>query len=203
MMATATQTEVQKLYVAYFTRPADVAGLAYWANILTNAPNGYQVISSHFAESAEYQATYAGMDNRSTVNAVYQHLFGRAAETAGVDYWANLLDRHAITIDNVVTQIAAGAQGTDKVAYNGKVSVAAAFTDHMDLAVEQQAYGTAAGMKIAQDYIASVHDLASGAAAIDPGNIDYTISAMVKGGYGLENPTPLVGMADPLPPMHV
>jgi hypothetical protein len=134
---------------------------------------------------------------------VYEHLFGRAAETAGVDYWANLLNQHAITIDNVVTQIAAGAQGTDKVAYNGKVSVAAAFTDHMDLAIEQQAYGTPAGLKIASDYIASVHDLASGAAAIDPGNIDYTINAMVKGGYGLENPTPLVGVADPLPPTHV
>jgi hypothetical protein len=203
MMATATETEVQKLYVAYFTRPADVAGLAYWANILTNAPNGYQVISSHFAASAEYQATYAGMDNRSVVNAVYQHLFGRTAETAGVDYWADLLNRHAITIDNVVTQVAAGAQGTDKVAYNGKVSVAASFTDHMDLAVEQQAYGTAAGLKIASDYVASVHDLASGAAAIDPGNIDMTIDSMVRAANGLGEPTPLVGVASPLPPMHV
>jgi hypothetical protein len=203
MMATATETEVQKLYVAYFTRPADVAGLAYWANVLTNAPNGYQVISSNFAASAEYQSTYAGMDNRATVNAVYEHLFGRAAETAGVDYWANLLDQHQITIDNVVTQIAAGAQGTDKVAYNGKVSVAASFTDHMDLAIEQQAYNNPAGAKIAKDYIASIHDLASGAAAIDPGNIDYTISSMVHAaGLGMNEPA-LVGVASPLPPMHV
>jgi hypothetical protein len=203
MMATATQTEVQKLYVAYFTRPADVAGLAYWANILASSPTGYQVISANFAASAEYQATYAGMDNRATVNAVSEHLFGRAAETAGVDYWANLLDQHAITIDNVVTQVAAGAQGTDKVAYNGKVAVAASFTDHMDLQVEQQAYGTSAGAKIAKDYIASVHDLASGAAAIDPGNIDYTIDSMVHAaGLGLSEP-PLVGVASPMLPMHV
>lgn len=198
-MATTTETEVQKLYVAYFSRPADVAGLAYWTNVLATNPSGYQLISASFADSAEYKAMYAGMDSRATVSAVYQHLFGRPAEAAGVDYWANLLDQKAITIDNVVTQIAGGAQGNDKVAYNGKVAVASVFTDHLDQPAEQQAYSTSAGLKMASDYIASVHDLASSATAIDPGNIDITIENMVKGATGLaDNPVPLVGVADPM-----
>jgi hypothetical protein len=201
IMATVTQTEVQKLYVAYFSRPADVAGLAYWTNVLANNPTGYQLISASFAASAEYKGMYAGLDNRATVNSVYQHLFGRAAETAGLDYWAKLLDQKAITIDNVVTQVAGGAQGNDKVAYNGKVSVASVFTDHLDLTAEQQAYSTSTGLKIASDYIASVHDLASGATAIDPGNIDITIENMVKAANGLDHPVGLVGVAEPPPPM--
>ena len=127
-MATNTQTTVQQLYVAYFSRPADVAGLAYWTNILATNPDGYQMISANFASSAEYKAMYAGQDNRAVVSTVYQHLFGRPAETAGVDYWAKALDNKVITIDNVVTQIAAGAQSTDKIAYDGKVAVAAVFT---------------------------------------------------------------------------
>jgi hypothetical protein len=200
-MATTTQTEVQKLYVAYFSRPADVAGLAYWTNVLSSNPSAYQLISASFAASAEYKATYSGMDSRATVNAVYQHLFSRPAETAGIDYWAKLLDSKAITIDNVVTQVAGGAQGNDKVAYNGKVSVASSFTDHLDLAVEQQAYSTSAGLKIASDYLATIHDLASGAAAIDPGNIDITIDNMVKAANGLDHPIGLVGVAEPPPPM--
>jgi hypothetical protein len=202
IMATTTETEVQKLYVAYFSRPADVAGLTYWTNILTTYPNGYQQASANFAASAEYKAMYAGMSNSATVSAVYQHLFGRTAEAAGVDYWAKLLDQKAITIDNVVTQIAAGAQGDDKVAYNGKVSVASAFTAHMDLANEQKAYSTANGLKAGFDYIASVHDLSSGATAIDPGYIDITIDNMVKAaGMGMEGPAELVGLAHPVPPI--
>ena len=191
MMATVNETEVQKLYVAYFSRPADVAGLQYWVDVLATHPNGYQQISSSFAASDEYKAMYAGMDSRATVSAVYQHLFGRAAETAGVDYWAKLLDAKTITIDNVVTQVAAGAQGSDKVAYNGKVSVAAAFTSHLDLQVEQKAYATTTGLKMVSDYIASVHDLQSGATAIDPGNIDITIDNMVKA-------SGVVGVAEPV-----
>jgi hypothetical protein len=202
MMATVNETEVQKLYVAYFSRPADVAGLAYWVNVLNTNPTGYQLISASFAASAEYKATYAGMNSSATVNAVYQHLFGRAAEAAGVDYWSKLLDQKAITIDNVVTQVAGGAQGNDKVAYNGKVSVATVFTSHLDLANEQQAYATTNGLKAASDYIASVHDLASGAAAIDPGNIDITIDNMVKAaGLGMDGSAELVGVAHALPPM--
>jgi hypothetical protein len=201
-MATVNETEVQKLYVAYFSRPADVAGLQYWVNVLNTNPTGYQVMSANFAASSEYKAMYAGMSNQATVSAVYQHLFGRAAEAAGVDYWANLLDQKAITIDNVVTQVAAGAQGNDKVAYNGKVSVASVFTAHLDLASEQQAYSTATGLKMASDYIASVHDLSSGAAAVDPGNVDITIDNMVKAaGTGMEGPAELVGVAHPLPPV--
>jgi hypothetical protein len=196
-MATTTETEVQKLYVAYFSRPADVAGLAYWNNILNTNAAGYQVISANFASSDEYKATYAGLDNAGIVSAVYQHLFGRAAEAAGVQYWTNMLNQKVITIDDVVTQIAAGAQGTDKIAYDGKVAVAAVFTDHMDLASEQQAYAKPAGMKVAVDYIASIKDLTTAAMARDPGNIDLTIEKMVSAAAtGTDGHAQVVGVAD-------
>jgi hypothetical protein len=185
-MATDTTTQVEQLYVAYFSRPADPAGLSYWANILATDPVGYQKISSAFSASQEYKAAYAGMDNNGVVSAVYAHLFGRPAETAGVNYWADLLNQHKITIDNVVTQIAAGAQGTDLFAYNAKVAVASSFTSHIDTAAERTAYSGDAANKIAIDYLAGVKDLQSAAAGMDPGNIDNTIATIVgthTGGY--------------------
>jgi hypothetical protein len=201
-MATTTETQVQQLYVAYFSRPADVAGLAYWENILATNPNGYQMISANFASSAEYKAMYAGQDNAAIVSTVYQHLFGRPAEAAGVDYWSKMLDQKVITIDNVVTQIAAGAQSTDKVAYDGKVAVATVFTQHMDLATEQQAYAKPAGMKVASDYIASIKDLLTAATARDPGNIDITIDKMVQAAAtGVDGHAELVGVSDHGVPM--
>ena len=201
-MATAIQTELQQLYVAYFSRPADVSGLAYWTNFLSTHPDGYQVISQNFAASAEYKAMFAGQDNRAVVNTVYEHLFGRPAETAGLDYWTKMLDNKVITIDNVVTQIAAGAQSTDKIAYDGKVAVAAVFTDHLDLASEQAAYAKPAGMKVASDYIASIKDLLTAATARDPGNIDITIDKMVSAAAtGVDDHAQLVGVADAGQPM--
>jgi len=170
---------LEKLYVAYFSRPADPAGLAYWNNVLNNDPNGYQIISHEFSTSAEYQATYGHMANRDVVNEVYVHLFGRAAETAGLDYWTPLLDHGQITIDNVVTQVAAGAQGSDLFAYNAKVAVSTSFTAHVDTQAEQQAYSGAHANSIAIDFIATVKDLASASAGMDPGNIDNVISHIV------------------------
>ena len=202
-MATSTQTEVQKLYVAYFSRPADVAGLAYWNNVLSSGASGYQTIASNFAASNEYKATYSGMSNSAVVNTVYQHLFGRAAETAGLEYWTNLLNQKLITIDNVVTQVAAGAQGSDKIAFDGKVAVAAVFTEHLDLQSEQAAYANPAGMKVASDYIASIKDLLTAATARDPGNIDLTIDKMVAAagtGFSADH-AQLVGVPD-FPPAY-
>lgn len=177
---------VEKLYIAYFSRPADYAGLQYWDNVLSNNPNGYQVISSNFAASAEYKAAYAGQTNAQIVSTVYTHLFGRPAEQAGVDYWAHLLDSNSITIDNVVTQIAAGALGTDLFAYNAKVSVATTFTAHLDTAAEQSAYSGNAANAIAISFIATIVDLQSAAAASDPGTIDSVIAKIVGTTSGAE-----------------
>lgn len=178
-MATDVNTQVEQLYVAYFSRPADPAGLQYWANVLSTNPNGYQAISASFAASQEYKATFAGMDNNGVVSTVYEHLFGHAPDSAGAAYWVNLLNQNAITIDNVVTQVAGGAQGTDAFAYNAKVAVAAAFTSHIDTAAEQAAYSGSAANQIAINYVEAVKDLQSAAAGMDPGNIDNTIAQIV------------------------
>ena len=179
-MATLDQIkDIQELYVAYFSRPADPAGLDYWADQLDNNPNVYQDIAAAFSVSAEYRATYADMDNRAIVSEVYEHLFGRVAESAGVDYWAAALDNRTITIDNVVTQIADGAQGADSLAFTSKVDVAAAFTNRVDTDVEMVAYSGARANQIAIDYIAGVRDLPSAADHLDTDNIDDAIAHIV------------------------
>ncbi len=184
-MATDYINEVQKLYVAYFSRPADPAGLTFWANTLQTDPAGYQKISAAFSTSAEYRAMYAGMDNRAVVAEVYDNLFGRAAEAAGVDFWANALSSGAMTIDNVVTQIATGSQGTDRVVYNGKVAVSTTFTEHLNTDAEKAAYTGTAANKVAIDYLAGVKDLTSIAMYRDPGQIDAAIAKIVGTPSGL------------------
>jgi hypothetical protein len=175
---------VQKLYVAYFSRPADPAGLAFWADQLATNPNGYQNIAQAFSTSAEYQATYGGQTNRAVVAEVYENLFGRAGEAAGIDFWTNALNNGSLNIGNVVTGVAAGAQGSDRVAFSAKVGVSTNFTNRIDTAAEKTAY-TGANLKIAIDYIAKVNSLETGAMYSDPGQIDQAIAQIVGSPSGI------------------
>lgn len=183
-MATDYINEVQKLYVAYFSRPADPAGLAFWADQLATNPNGYQNIAQAFSTSAEYQATYGGQTNRAVVAEVYENLFGRAGEAAGIDFWTNALNNGSLNIGNVVTGVAAGAQGSDRVAFSAKVGVSTNFTNRIDTAAEKTAY-TGANLKIAIDYIAKVNSLETGAMYSDPGQIDQAIAQIVGSPSGI------------------
>lgn len=178
-MATYTEA-LQKLYVAYFTRPADVRGLAYWESVVEAAGGNTAAVSAAFAASAEYKAAYANMSNLQIVNKVYNNLFGHDADLAGLNYWVDLLEAKAITIDNVVAQIAGGAQGTDATAYANKVTAATNFTNGMDTTAEVLAYESAAGQLAGKSYVASVTTDASLATATT--DLAAALSSMVTAG---------------------
>jgi hypothetical protein len=181
-MATTYYENIQKLYVAYFNRPADTAGLAYWEGVVEAAKGSTAAVSAAFAADTEYKTAYANMSNADIVNKVYQNLFGRPAEAAGRDYWANLLDKKTITIDAVVTAIATGAQGSDLTAYNNKVKAAAAFTAALDTPAEQSGYSGDAANAIAKTFISGVTTDASLASAIAPATLGATVAKSVAAG---------------------
>jgi hypothetical protein len=181
-MATTYYNDIQKLYVAYFNRPADTAGLAYWETIVENAKGSTASVSANFAASAEYKAAYANMSNADVVNKIYMNLFGRPAEETGKAYWANLLDTKKVTIDSAVTAISAGAQTTDLTAYNNKVKAATAFTGMLDTAAEQKGYSGDAANAIAKTFISGVTTDATLASAIAPAMLGATVASAVAAG---------------------
>jgi hypothetical protein len=172
---------VQKLYVAYFNRPADVGGLAYWEGVAT-ANGNTDAISAAFAGSAEYKAAYAGMDAYHVVAQVYQNLFGHAPDLPGLNFWGQALLNGQMTVDNVVTQIAAGAQGSDMTAYNNKVAAATAFTAALDTPNEVLSYSGDAANAAAKAFISSVTDDASLATAIAPAALNNSVQIVVDAG---------------------
>jgi hypothetical protein len=167
---------VQKLYVAYFSRPADPAGLAYWEGVVTAAKGSTTAVSAAFAASQEYKDTYAGLTETLTVNAIYNNLFGRDAEPAGLLYWAAALSAKTITVDNMVAQIANAAQGTDAVAYANKVEVATAFTVALDTTAEILAYNGASANAAAKEFLATITTDATADAALVPAALDAAVT---------------------------
>lgn len=151
-------TQIQNAYVAFFNRPADVAGLTYWGNYAGSAGD----LLNTFAQSAEYNALYSGLNNTQLVNAVYQNLFGRSPDVAGLNYWVGQLDSGKVTIGNAANTIQTGAQGTDKTIIDNKVTAATAFTTALDTTAEIVGYAGASSSTLGQvkAWLSSVTDSA-------------------------------------------
>jgi hypothetical protein len=184
-MATTYYTDIQKLYVAYFNRPADAAGLAYYEGVLEAAKGSATVmaqISADFAKSTEYTAAFSGKTSAEIVDIIYTNIFGHAADDAGRKFYADNLDAKKVTVANVVQEVAKGAQGTDLAAYSNKLTAAAAFSAAVDTDAEKTGYSGDAANKIAKAFLAGVTDNASLQAAIAPAALNTSVAKAVAAG---------------------
>lgn len=84
-----TSAQIQELYIGYFGRPADQAGLNYWltASNATNSTVTLNDIRASFAQQTEYTTVYGNLDRQATVTQIYSNLFGRTASADEVGYW--------------------------------------------------------------------------------------------------------------------
>ena len=185
-MATTYHTQLQQLYVAYFNRPADPAGLAFYEGVLeanaSNVPAVLATISADFAASAEYKTEYDQLTNTGVVTQVYQNLFGRAPDASGLAFWVARLGSNDTTIAKMVVDIAAGAQLTDKVAFDSKVVVATAFTNALNTEAEIAGYGNEVALDAAKALISTIKTEAQATAAIVPAKLDASVAVVVKAG---------------------
>lgn len=82
--------EVYRLYVAFFLRTPDAAGLDYWVGV-RNTGTPMQSIAAAFTASQEFQTAYGSLANAEFVELVYHNVLARQPDTAGTDYWLSLL----------------------------------------------------------------------------------------------------------------
>jgi S-layer protein len=164
-MATTVES-IQQLYIAYFNRPADAGGLAFWVDSVNKGVT-LNSVAAQFAAQPEYKAVFANMSNDQIVARVYQNLFNRLPELGGLNYWSNLLKTGAITVDRIVTEVAASAQqdpakGPDTISIQSKVAAAVAFTDYLNTDVAARvAYSSGGVNSVGINYLAGVSDVAS------------------------------------------
>lgn len=179
---------MQRIYVAYFGRAADPAGLAFYANSLMAAGAATDIagISSSygsnasvkslidgFATSKESSDLYPG-DNSTFLDAVYRNLFNREPDAAGKAYWVGLMDSGAITRAVAAVSVMAGAQTTDLDLINNKTRVAGDFTTALDTAAERAAYDGLAANAVVRTMLSNV------TLATDVNNFQATIDSTIN-----------------------
>ena len=167
-------TDLNKAYLAYFGRPADATGRAYFATL-----EQADVIKA-FDASAESKAIY-GEDTASKINAIYKNLFNREAEPAGLTYWLGQISSGKVTPAGAAFAILNGALGTDKTAVENKLAASDAFIKAMDTTAEIVGYSGLNAAASARAFLATVSDSAASLTAAVAG-AQAAVTAAINAG---------------------
>jgi len=111
VVATADQANVARLYQAAFDRAPDIGGLNAWLDVysasipasvkalntvvaLAQTPiaPGSITIAQGFTSSSEFQNAYSGLDNQGFLTRLYNNVFSRAPDTAGLAAWTTAMN---------------------------------------------------------------------------------------------------------------
>ena len=122
--------DVQKMYIAYYGRPGDPAGVSYWVEEMALANGNLAGIIESFGNSLEYNSRFASLQSAQLVENIYLQLFGRNADPDGLIFYTQRLDSGSDTLASIALQIANGIQddSNDSLIFSHKLAVANAFT---------------------------------------------------------------------------
>lgn len=104
---------VNSFYLAFYGRPADMSGLAFWSQQLANNNGDLGAITQAFAASEEAQVRFGTDSVAERIAEIYQQLFNRAPESEGLAFWTDAIEQGNASMADVAVSILKGAQGSD------------------------------------------------------------------------------------------
>jgi hypothetical protein len=158
-MATTHASTVTALYLAFYGRPADPAGLTYWADQLAKANGNVDAIKGFFANSTEAQVRFGSDTAAERVTQIYQQLFNRAPEADGLNYWVDVISKGHASVADVAITIMNGARGSDLSLSTLRQQAADSFTTQV--AASGSAYSGVAAVEVARVLVRAVTPAAS------------------------------------------
>ena len=119
---------VQRAYVAYYGRPADPGGLAYWAARMDQEGGSLSSIIASFGSSDEFNRRYGGLTYSELIDILYQQTLGRAPDQSGKDWYLSQLNAGKTTLQTITLDLLGGATGDDALTVANRLDVANHFT---------------------------------------------------------------------------
>jgi copper chaperone CopZ len=123
--------QITALYIGYFGRAPEPAGLNYWVGRLQDGFSLAEIAES-FSVQPESTTKYPYLANPNIsspatfITQIYLNLFNRAPDAAGLAYWTAQLEGGA-DVGSFILDVISGAQGTDKIIIDNKIEVGADF----------------------------------------------------------------------------
>lgn len=141
MTSAAALQQVHQVFIAYYNRPADPAGLHWWAEQLDTEGGNINAIIEAFANSPESQELYQGVNNNAFIDSIYQAVLGRHADAAGLTFYQNKLAAGELTRATLALDVLNGAvTGDDKALIDNKTAFSQQFVEALDSSQEQATY---------------------------------------------------------------
>ena len=116
-------------YVAYYGRPADPGGQAYWAGRMDAEGGSLDAIIDAFGNSEEFNRRYGGLTYTDLVAGIYRQALNRDPDQAGLDYYVGELEAGRRTMQSIALDVLNGAvTAPDSTIVANKLDVAAYYT---------------------------------------------------------------------------
>jgi hypothetical protein len=110
-----TAGQAYRLYQAAFDRAPDQAGLGFWIKMMDNGQTLDQV-SAGFVSSQEFNSLYgANASDSQFVQALYQNVLHRQAESDGYDFWMAAIEEHGVSRAEVLSHFSESQENQAQV----------------------------------------------------------------------------------------
>jgi hypothetical protein len=123
--------DVQKIYIAYYGRPADAVGLAFWESQLEATGGNLSAIIGSFGASSEFDTRFGGLSDSSLISNIYQQLFGRDPDAGGLAFYLAELQAERMTLQSISIAVLNGSQNNDLNIINNKTAASTLFTSSL------------------------------------------------------------------------
>lgn len=148
--------QVQQVYVAFYGRPGDPDGVAYWASKVGAA--GVSSVLDQFSGSLEANQLFAGMSDEGKITFIYRVLFNRDPDSPGLSYWAGELSSGKRTLQEVSFEILKGAQNEDWGKISNKVAAATYFSSELVARSIKADYSVQADIFLARNWLSTIDE---------------------------------------------
>lgn len=159
----AISEDIQKLYIAYFGRPADPTGLAFYlAKVNQRFEGDTRPILAEFFDSTEYKTLYnfditKAEGRQAAVNQVYLNLLNRQADAEGLAFYSNKLEQNPSSgLSLLVLDVLGGVRNSDVDTIENKLLAASVFTQRLDTQAERDSYNGNRAVLVAREYLSGI-----------------------------------------------
>ncbi|WP_434580948.1 cadherin domain-containing protein [Sulfurimonas sp. NW15] len=165
-MATIRE-KISGLYIAFFNRAPDLAGLLYWEAQSLNLGEDVAIktLASGFATHEIFNDLYSQLDNNEFVNAIYINTLGQAGDSEGIQYWTQQINTGMSRSDMVANFISISLDFNPNDPQYQNLS-----QSQIDSALQRQAY-IANKVNVALHFTDTLADLTNLDASTDPADI--------------------------------
>jgi hypothetical protein len=141
---------IQKLYIAFYGRPADPGGLKYWASQLPDnaQPNSSEVrnLIQAFINSPEAKARFGDPELQYVIDRIYTFAFHRDATDADKAKYVGK------TVVDVLIDVISQTIGEDAQTFSNKLIYAKAFTQYLDPNLDGEPNDDSTGQKFVANF---------------------------------------------------